>query len=271
MLMKRLSLLLFLLLIFSTMLFAAPTLSSLFPSFTETQLDNLRNGKVFEAYTNKKQKIADISPLGSLGKNTALIGDRLYKGFSVAALSFIPFPENYMNMTEQERRVTLYNLIRSISTQKGITYISHLAGEKETKLFLDSYMISNPDDKSSKIKDPVSTEVPESFSCYCYQKDNRFGKNVYSVEYKIKDSDFLMEITNYNTMKYMGFTCVEKGALKMYLEVIETDEGFVLYTMAIVADRDPQVKVLFITVDLPSAFMRRITALKEWFTKRVNE
>ena len=154
---------------------------------------------------------------------------------------------------------------------KGLTYISHLAGDKETKLFLESYLISNPDKKNSRIDDPVSTEVPESFSCYCYQKDNRFGKNVYTIDYTIKDGDFLMEITNYTAMKYLGFTCVEEGALHMYLEVIETDEGFVLFTMAIAHDREPEVKVLFITVDLPSAFMRRITALKDWFTKRVNE
>ncbi|MBO4425342.1 MAG: hypothetical protein J5768_07490, partial [Spirochaetales bacterium] len=59
--------------------------------------------------------------------------------------------------------------------------------------------------------------------------------------------------------------------LNMYLEVIEAEEGFVLYTMAIVKDREPEVRVLFITVDLPSAFMRRITALKNWLTQRVNE
>ena len=72
-------------------------------------------------------------------------------------------------------------------------------------------------------------------------------------------------------MKYMGFTCVDKGDLNMYLEVIETEEGFLLYTMAVAKDREPEVKVLFITVDLPSAFMRRITALKDWLVQRVNE
>lgn len=252
-------------------LFALPSLSSVFPSFSESEIEELKNGRVFEAYTCYGQKTADISPLGSLGKNISLIGDNLNKGFSVAALSFIPFPESYKNMTEQERNVSLYNLLRSISTQKGLTYISHLAGDKETKLFLESYLISNPDKKNSRIEDPVSTEVPESFSCYCFQKDNRFGKNVYTIDYTIKDGDFLMEITNYTAMKYLGFTCVEEGALHMYLEVIEADEGFVLFTMAIAHDREPEVKVLFITVDLPSAFMRRITALKDWFTKRVNE
>ena len=268
--MKRTILLLAILSLGAT-LFAAPSLSSLFPSFSESQIQQLKDGATFEAYTNEGQRIADIAPLGSFGRNKALIGDRLYKGFSVAALSFIPYPEKYQNMTEEERRVALYNVIRSVSTQKGIKYISHLEGDKPTTLFEDAYMLSNPDNMKSRIDDPVSLEVPESYSCYCYQKDNRFGKNVYSVKYTIKDTDFLMDINNYSKMKYMGFTCVEKGALNMYLEVIETEEGFLLYTMAVVKDREPEVKVLFITVDLPSAFMRRITALKDWLAQRVNE
>lgn len=268
--MKR-SILLLAVLSLGAALFAAPSLSSLFSSFSESQIQQLKDGATFEAYTNEGQKIADIAPIGSLGREKALIGDRLYKGFSVAALSFIPYPEKFQSMTEEERRVALYNIIRSVSTQKGIQYISHLEGDKPTTLFEDSYMLSNPDNTKSRIDDPVSTTVPESYSCYCYQKDNRFGKNVYSVKYTIRNTDFLMDINNYSKMKYMGFTCVDKGALNMYLEVIETEEGFVLYTMAIVKDREPEVKILFITVDLPSAFMRRITALKEWLEMRVNQ
>ena len=254
-----------------TTLFASTSLEELFPSFSEQQISQLREGAVFEAYTDEGDSIAAISPLGSFGRNIALVGDRIYNGFALAGLSFIPFPEKYKTMDESERKVELFNLLRSISTQKGIKYISHLAGEKPVVLFEDSYMISNPDDKKSRIADPISDSVPEEYSCYSYQKDNRFGKNVYSIKYSINGGDFLMDITNYTAMKYMGFSCVEKGTLHMYLEVIETDEGFVLYTVATVYGREPQVKVLFITVDLPSAFMRRITALKEWFEKRIME
>ena len=251
--------------------FAAPSLFELFPKFSAEALAELKSGKTLEAYTNKGDRIADISPLGSQGRNRALTGDRLYKGFSVASLSFIPYPEKYLSMTEEQRKVELYNILRSISTQKGLQYISHLAGDKPQVLFEDSYMISDPENKNSRIEDPVSDYVPESYDCYCMQKDNRFGKNVYSLKYTIKDGDFLMNINNYTAMKYMGFTCVEKGILNMYLEVIETDEGFVLYTMAVVRDQEPEVNILFISVDLTNSFMRRITALKGWFTARVNE
>ena len=251
-------------------LFAAPSLSSLFPSFSEQEMEQFKQGTVIEAYSTDGQKMTSIAPRGCLGVSIAAKADRIYDGFSVGAVSFIPYPESFKNITEEERHVRLYNILRSISTQKGLTYISHMAGDKPTVLFKDSYMISNPDKKNSRIDDPVSTEVPSTYSCYAYQKDNRFGSNVYSVKYTINDGDFLMDISNYTTMKYMGISCVDKNALHMYLEVVETEEGFVLFTNALVSGREPQVKVLFITVDLPSAFLRRTTALANWFEERVN-
>lgn len=258
------------LLMVCAVLCAAPSLSAIFPSFSEQQMQNFKEGAVYEAVTSDGQKITSIAPRGCQGMNLAAKSDRLYDGFAVSSVKFIPYPEYFQNLSQNEKEVYLYNLLRSMSTMKGLQYISHLAGEKPTTLFKDSYMISNPDKTSSKIADPVSTSVPASFNCYAYQKDNRFGGNVYSVKYTIKEGDFLMEISNYTPMKYMGFSCVDKGALHMYLEVIEAEEGFVLFTNAMVSGREPEVKVLFITVDLPSAFLRRTTALSNWFEERVN-
>ena len=259
------------LLMVCAVLCAAPSLSDIFPSFSEQQMQSFKEGMVFEAVTSDGQKITSIAPRGCQGMNLAAKSDRLYDGFAVSSVKFIPYPEYFKNLSKSEKEVCLYNLLRSMSTMKGLEYISHMAGDKPTTLFKDSYMISNPDKTSSKIADPVSTSVPASFNCYAYQKDNRFGGNVYSVKYTIKEGDFLMEISNYTPMKYMGFSCVDKGALHMYLEVIEAEEGFVLFTNAMVSGREPEVKVLFITVDLPSAFLRRTTALSDWFEKRINE
>ncbi len=267
--MKRITTIISLLLVCAA-IWALPTLTELFPDFSESRIADLKGGAVIEAITSNGQKISDITPQNTQGTKLALAADSLQKGFSVSSVSFIPYPENFAKLSAEDKEVTLYNLLRSISTQKGITYISHMAGDKPTVLFKDAYMISNPDKKNSRVADPVSTKVPQFFSCYAYQKDNRFGSNIYSVNYSINDGDFLMDISNYTKMKYMGFTCVGENELHMYLEVIEAEEGFVLFTNAIVADRDPEVQVLFITVDLPSAFLRRTTALAEWFEARVN-
>ncbi len=261
----------FLLLSVCTLIFAAPTLSELFPSLSEEQIQQLLAGETLDAFTTENKQISSIAPAGSQGMVIATEADGITDGFSVSGLSYIPYPEKFKNMSEEERNVEIYNIIRSISTQKGITYISHLAGDKPTVLFEDSYMLSNPNKINSKIADPVSSSVPSKYSCFAYQKDNRFGKNVYKIIYTYKDGDFLMDISNYTPMKYKGFSCLKEGELHMYMEVIQADEGFVLYTMAIVEGRKPKVKILFITVDLPSAFMRRINALKGWFETRINQ
>ncbi len=268
--MKRLSIILLVLFV-SAAVFAAPSLKEFFPDLSESDLQQLVSGVTIEALTTNGQSISALAPLNSQGAKIAADADALSDGFAVAGLSFIPYPESFAKMSEEERNVATYNIIRSISTQKGITYISHMAGDKPVVLFEDSYLLSNPNKLDSRLPDPVATKVPSMYSCYAYQKDNRFGKNVYKVTYTIKGSDFLMNIRNYTKMKYMGISCVEKDGLNMYLEIIQAEEGFILYTMAVVEDRKPEVKVLFITVDLPSAFMRRTTALQEWFEMRVNQ
>ncbi|MBQ5364874.1 MAG: hypothetical protein IIU49_02270 [Spirochaetales bacterium] len=53
-------------------LFAAPSLSSLFPNFSAEKIDSLMKGNTVEAYTCYGDKIADIAPLGSLGRSKAL-------------------------------------------------------------------------------------------------------------------------------------------------------------------------------------------------------
>ncbi len=250
--------------------FALPTLSDLFPNMSEEIVNRLVSGETLDAFSSEGKSTYEIAPIGSQGEELAKNADEKTTGFAVAGLSFIPYPESFAIMTEEERRVATYNILRSISTLKGTLYISHLAGDKPVVLFEDSYILSNPNKLNSKLPDPVATTVPKMYSCFAYQKDNRFGKNVYKITYNIEDGDFLMNIQNYTKMKYMGISCVKERELNMYLEVIQTEEGFILYTMAM-ADREPQVKVLFITVDLPSAFMRRTNALRDWFEMRVNQ
>jgi hypothetical protein len=51
----------------------------------------------------------------------------------------------------------------------------------------------------------------------------------------------------------------------------QTDEGILLYSMATITGRGPQVQVLFIGVDLPSSFLKRVTSLRNWFKAQLAE
>ena len=64
---------------------------------------------------------------------------------------------------------------------------------------------------------------------------------------------------------------MSKGELNMCVDVVMTEEGIALFALATVYGRDPVVKTPITEVDLPSAFMKRITSLKNWFFEEINK
>jgi len=71
-------------------------------------------------------------------------------------------------------------------------------------------------------------------------------------------------------MRYMGFKVLEPNSLHLYLDALLTDEGVVVSGLAVIYNQKPQVKVLVVTVDLPSAFMKRIDSLKNWVSEKIS-
>jgi hypothetical protein len=81
-----------------------------------------------------------------------------------------------------------------------------------------------------------------------------------------------VNVVNLETMRVFGiFKAVDKEQLAIAMSTTQVDEGLLLVAMATIEGRDPQVKVLGISVDLPSAFTRRTTALGEWFVDQLNK
>ncbi len=70
-------------------------------------------------------------------------------------------------------------------------------------------------------------------------------------------------------MKYMGFKCVEKGNLHLYLDACLTEEGVIISGLAVVYNQKTEVNVLVTTVDLPTAFLKRVASLKDWFLAHI--
>ena len=67
------------------------------------------------------------------------------------------------------------------------------------------------------------------------------------------------------------FTAVKKEQLSIAMDTYLLDDGILLTAMATIEGRNPQIKVMGITIDLPSAFNRRITALGDWFVEQLNK
>lgn len=251
-------------------LFATQSLKSVLPNCSEDQINTLLANEIIETSTYGAD-ISAVVPEVSVFNGVVEEAKAATSGFTVNLTALIPYPEAWKDLSQEELQVALLNEMRSVSTQEGITYISHSAGDKPKVLFDRSWYLSDPNDWKSKIEDPVVEELPESIVSYCYQKDSKFGGNIYTHTFKIDQDEIFLEVNNVTPLKFLGITCLKEGQLHMYLDTYLTDEGILLNAMATVADRDPQVKVLFFTVDLPSAFLRRVTALKDWLTDRLAE
>jgi hypothetical protein len=122
------------------------------------------------------------------------------------------------------------------------------------------------------LDDPVSTSVPPNASYYVYQRDTSFGSNVYQHDYETTDKEIFVKVVNLETIRVFSlFKAVDKGKLAIAMDTHLLEDGILLTAMATIEGRDPKVKVLGITVDLPSAFSRRTTALGNWFVEQLNK
>lgn len=223
------------------------------------------SGECPEMYTVNGDKVSSILPDGTIMKDLAQKAEVLDYAFSQSLSSFCPYPQSMKDLTDQEKYLAVFNMAQAISSIEGVTYRSHSSGYKEETLFSEACLLSNPDKKNSKVADPVSDSVPERQSVFAYLKDSRFGGNVYKIDYYCYGNEIFLEITNYKAMKYMGFKCVEKGNLHLYLDACLTEEGVIISGLAVVYNQKPEVNVLVTTVDLPTAFLKRVASLKDWF------
>ena len=266
--MKRVAFLLVLLFL-SFSLFALPTLRSVVPSLNDEEYKTLIDGNLLKENTTGGD-ISHIAPVASQGvKEKIDYVLSLKKGFGVAISSLLMYPEGWKEMTEEEKMLELYNTLLSISTQKGLTYISHRAGDKEKTLFEDSSMLSS-DNKKDRIEDPVVSEIPKYSEYYAYQKDTSFGGNIYLLKYKAEENEIFMEISNHSELKFMGFGLVAPGKVNMVLDIIPVEEGIYVYAMASVKDKNPKVNLVFYKVDLELSFYNRIVALRNWLSRELS-
>lgn len=189
---------------------------------------------------------------------------------SVSIEENVAYPQSWINLSTEERNLKLINILTKISSQKGVQYISRMAGYKPKTLLEDSYCISDLDKEKSGIDDPVFTQVPASYTLYAYQKDNRFGGNTFTVDYTVSDNGIKLTIVNHTAMKFSGITCVKPEKLTMTLEVIQNENDMTIKGHAFAPDQKAKINLLVYTVEIDSSFERRITALKNWFIDQLS-
>lgn len=249
--------------------FALESVYDVFPLLSDSEIKLLiENGETLENST-LQDGIIQLAPKGTKAYEQAKEASELDNSFSVGVVSLVAYPDDWKDLSLEEKQLKVFNIMTKVSTQQGITYISRMAGYTEKTLIEESYCISDPDKKNSKIQDPVFRYVPGLYSMHSYQKDNRFGGNVFKLDYTNTEDEVFLSIVNKTAMKFMGVSCVLKGKLAMYIDTYLTEEGIVVFSMATIVDKKPQIKLVVYTVDLEESFQRRINGFKNWFISSV--
>jgi hypothetical protein len=245
------------------------TLEDVLPALSRDQIEQLYAGELVEG-KSFSYDVKILAPQGSISEQHLVEALQKPESFTVVSLSYIPYSEVMRAMTSAQRQLYIFNTMRAISTQEGITYISYRAGNKPKELIEKSWYLATPKSRSS-LPDPVSSTVPPEAQYYVYQKDSSFKSNVYRHSYMTTADEIFVKVENLETMRVFGlFKAVEPEMLAIAMSTLQVEDGLLLSAMATIEGRDPKVKVLGYTVDLPSAFTRRTTALGEWFKDQLN-
>lgn len=271
-LIKRLSIIVILTIVGLSFALAEPSIDDIMSEMPSDRIEAFLKGETIEMYSLDGEYVPAIAMDGSMGKSKAKKDYEKENAFTLGLSTFVEYPDSWDNMTFEEKKLEIINTFLSISTIKGITYISHTSGEKPKVLFSDAYTLVDKDSK----KEAYDVEFSYAPTSYKYQvaaylKDSIFGGNKYLVDYDITESEIFMTITNYTDLKFMFYKAVAKGELNMCVDAVMTKEGIAIFALATVYDQKSSIQTPFGSIHLPSAFMKRITSLKNWFIQEINK
>ncbi len=236
--------------------------------YTASQFKSLLAGETLTADTTKSESTIKLSPKNTIMRNMTKDTQDLDYAFSVLSVTFIPYPETYKKMSSRELFLYVYNRLHQVSTLNGITYKSARSGGKGEVLFSEAYLLKDSNLKNGRIADPIFNDISKIMvqsTSYAYLKDSRFGGNIYELGYYAYKDEVFLELTNQNALKYMGISAVKAGNLHIYLDIVMAEEGFLISGLTVCYKQAPTVNILFTSVDLPSAFRKRVDSIKSWF------
>lgn len=241
------------------------------PMLSEAEYDELAHGEMIYGISLNGPAITRYFVAGTEAASRAEVAQKIEKGFALGAVNYIPYPPALQAMDPSDRQLAIFNKIRAISTQEGVTYISHRAGDKERTLIERSAYMEDDKNLNRLLPDPVATVFPKTAHSYVYQRDTSFGGNRYEHTYTNSEREIFVAIENISSMKVLGlFTAVKSGQLSMNMGTYQLDDGLLLVALTTIEGRDPTVSVLGLSVDLPSAFKRRIIAVQNWLIAQLN-
>ena len=236
------------------------TLRDIFPDLTNEEQRRLRDeGELTNFYSGMPQ--LRYRPNITLWDAFEARGLNEEAAVGIEVLFLYALPEGWGQRKDIE--LTIYNILRSISTMEGILYFSASRGEMRT-FYSRSYAIDDPEQRQ-RIADPLITSIPSFERIHILQEDLSFGENIYSVDYRHRNGSFAAEMVNLTTMNYAIFPIVQPRGVEVVLTIIPSKEGILFYGTSTVE----VVTLLGLEERARNSFTNRIRALYNWFREQL--
>jgi len=231
-----------------------------FPSLSDADIAKLiSEGEITNYfYTGEKPLyFPDVSPetAGSMLKEMENLE------ISIGVESLYYFPCGNCNNSSEEL-LKIYNTLWQIQSLKGIEYYSATRGRMRT-LFKEAYIIEDLESAKTPLPDPVFQDIPLEKSCYIFQEDLTFGKNISEARYRHFPEGLSMSLKNSTIMRYALVPFIKEGNMHTHVILIPED-GFILFYGYIGVET---ISFFGIERKNKESFYYRMKALYNWFRK----
>ncbi|HOV37432.1 MAG TPA: hypothetical protein PLG79_01825 [Spirochaetales bacterium] len=244
------------------------TLQDLFPGLSGEELTRLTTEKEITRYYFEPVPPKWL-PKSGLSLRIAEDMTKIETVIGVESIHFLPYSEIGIYPGEggdaDPFLLKIYNVLRSVSTMKGLQYYSVTRGRMHT-LFAESYAIAGPDNQT-RIPDPLVETIPEESVVYVFQEDLTFGKNITRWVYRWEKEEFSVSSTNLTPMKYGILTMADPEQMQTHLLIQPMRDGISFYGCAVVKS----IRFLGLEKRSKESLYNRIKAIYSWFEKEISE
>jgi hypothetical protein len=174
-----------------------------------------------------------------------------------------PFENEGLYRDTSRYHRTIYNILRSVSTLKGIEYYS--ASRKRMRIFFhDAFSIASPKDRTP-IPDPLVEEIPIHETRHAFLKDSSLGDYVAEVYYHYHFDYLAMRIQNVTGLWRFIFRLIEARKLNMFVLLVPEEDRILFYGLCYV----DAPNIMGIAEAKTASFFNRLRALQAWFANRL--
>jgi hypothetical protein len=165
----------------------------------------------------------------------------------------------------QKDMLGIYNLLRKLSTVKGIEYYS-ASRERMRTFFREFYTIEGPE-QTVAVPDRLVASIPDEDVLYAFQEDLTFGKNISRLRYRYERPFIALSIVNLGKMRYALIPLIQEEGMQMHLIIYVLDGFIMFYGNCGVST----IEFFGLVHKKKESFSNRIEAMYRWFRGQYEE